>query len=226
MDKIRTALTMHTNDNPFERVIYSESHDTDAHANGGTRLDEIIEPGNAGGLYARRRSALAVSLLMTAPGVPMLFQGQEFQEPGAFSHYAPLEWKLVETYHGVVELHKHLVALRQNRHGNTAGLVGKNIDVTLCNNEAKTLAFRRWHMGGAGDDVVVVVNVANKLQKIVVPLPAEGEWRARLSTDWQGYGEGLTNVTPEAIVARKEGKGFVADVEVAPYSVLIFSQDL
>lgn len=226
MNKVRTALTMQTNNDPFQRVIYSESHDTDAHANGGTRLDEIIEPGNAGGLFARRRSALAVALLMTAPGVPMLFQGQEFQEPGAFSHYAPLDWSLVETYQGVVELHKHLVALRQNRHRNTAGLLGAHIDVTVCNDVAKAVAFRRWNLGGPGDDVVVVANMANKEQRIRVPFPAEGEWRARLSTDWKGYGEGLTNVTPDSVAASRDGDGFVAEVQVAPYSALIFSQDL
>lgn len=225
MDKIRTALTMQTNNDPFERVIYSESHDTDAHANGGTRLDEVIEPGNAGGLYARRRSALAMALLMTAPGVPMLFQGQEFQEPGAFSHYASLDWTLVDTYRGMVDLHRHLIALRQNRHGNTAGLLGRHVDIIFFDDEKKTIAFRRWNKGGAGDDVVVVANFANERKKITVPFPAEGDWRARLSTDWKGYGSDLTDVTPDVAVARKQGDAVQAEMDIAPYSVLIFSQD-
>lgn len=225
MEKIRVALTMRTNDNPFERIIYSESHDTDAHANGGTRLDEAIEPGNAGGLFARRRTALAAALLMTAPGVPMLFQGQEFQEPGAFSHYASLNWSLVEKYAGMVELYRHLIALRLNRHGNTAGLLGGSVDVTLCDEAQKAVVFHRWDKGGVGDDVVVVANFTNNQRTITVPFPAGGAWRARLSTDWKGYGDDLGDITPDTVDAAEKDGSFVSDVVVAPYSVLIFSKD-
>lgn len=225
MEKIRVALTMRTNDNPFERVIYSESHDTDAHANGGTRLDEVIEPGNAGGLFARRRSALAAALLMTTPGVPMLFQGQEFQEPGAFSHYTSLDWTLVDTYAGMVDLYKHLIALRLNRHGNTAGLLGGFVEVAVCDESQKVVVFRRWDKGGVGDDVVVVANFSNDKRTVSAAFPAGGTWRARLSTDWKGYSGDFTDVTPDAVDAQKKGDTFVAGVEIAPYSVLIFSQD-
>jgi 1,4-alpha-glucan branching enzyme len=32
------------------------------------------------GWYARKRSTLAAAMVFTAPGIPMLFQGQEFLE--------------------------------------------------------------------------------------------------------------------------------------------------
>jgi len=230
LEKLRFPLTHNTNGNAFERVIFSESHDTDAGANGGKRLDEWIDAGDADGLYARRRAALAAALLLTLPGVPMLFQGQEFQEIGAFTHYASLDWGKVDTDSGMVQLYRHLIALRKNQHNNTAGLAGQHIDVFQLDNTAKLLAYHRWDKAGAGDDVVVVANFANQLRETrEVSFPAAGTWWVRLNTDWNGYGKDFTNVELKSVEAKADpdnAQHFVADITIAPYSVLIFSQDL
>lgn len=229
LEKLRFALTHSTNDNPFERVIYSESHDTDAGANGGKRLDEWIDSGKTDGLYARRRASLAAAMLLTMPGIPMLFQGQEFQEEGAFTHYAPLDWSKVEKFTGMLQLYRHLIALRKNTYHNSAGLLGRHIDVFHADNASKLLAYHRWRDAGAGDDVVVAVNFANQLRtNYQLSFPAAGTWWVRLNSDWEGYGKDYTNTELKSIEVTADPNNdghFVANITIAPYSVLIFSQD-
>lgn len=229
LDKIRYALTFSTNGDPFERVIYSDSHDTAATSNGGARLDETIEPGNAGGLYARKRTALASCIVMTAPGIPMLFQGQEFQEGGGFTHYSALDWGNVEKYAGILRLHKDLIALRRNRYNNTAGLVGKNIDVFHVDDANKLVAYHRWDKAGPGDDVVVAVNFSNNARaKYDIAFPAPGKWWVRLNTDWKGYSDDFTDLTVTSVDVAPDPNDpgrFVGSIDIAPYAATVLSQD-
>jgi 1,4-alpha-glucan branching enzyme len=215
------------NSDAFARVIYSESHDADA--NGHSRFGEEVTPGNAGSYLARKRTALAAALIMTAPGTPMLFQGQEFQEGGAFSHWAPLNWRNVETYAGIVDLYSHLIALRQNRHGNTAGLLGRHVDVFLQEDETKVIGFHRWDKAGAGDDVVVVANFANKKQEALeIAFPYVGTWRVRLNSDWSGYSSDFSDVGPETVEvepSQGDSRRLVGKLDIGPYAVLILSSD-
>src|SRR3954469_4576943 len=84
----------------FRRVIYTESHDEDA--NGSARVPEEIWPGNAGSWHSRKRSTLGAALVMTSPGIPMIFQGQEFLEDGWFKDDRPLDWSKSSSNGGIV----------------------------------------------------------------------------------------------------------------------------
>jgi len=64
----------------FRRVIYSESHDEVA--NGKARVPHEIAGGAVADWFAQKRSTLAAALVFTAPGIPMIFQGQEFLQGG------------------------------------------------------------------------------------------------------------------------------------------------
>ncbi len=87
---IRDAILYRYNDDAFERVIYSESHDEVA--NGKARVPQEINPRNPTDWYARKRSTLAAAMVFTAPGIPMLFQGQEFLEGEWFRDTVPVDW--------------------------------------------------------------------------------------------------------------------------------------
>ena len=76
MARVAHALTHHYNGDAFRRVIYTESHDEVA--NGKARIPHEIAPGDPSHLAAQKRSTLGAALMFTAPGIPMLFQGQEF----------------------------------------------------------------------------------------------------------------------------------------------------
>ncbi len=80
---VQSALTGNYNDDPFQRLIFTESHDTVG--NGGARLPSMIDPANPESFPARRRAMLGGLLLLTSPGVPMMFMGQEQLATGTFA---------------------------------------------------------------------------------------------------------------------------------------------
>ena len=135
MAAISGAITHAYNGAATQRVVYTEDHDEVA--NGKSRIPEMISPGNAGSLAARQRSTLGAAVVMTAPGIPMIFMGQEFLESGHFDGSTPLDWSKTTTYAGILALYKDLIALRHNAGGHTRGLLGKNVAVFHVNEGAQ-----------------------------------------------------------------------------------------
>ncbi|HWT55468.1 MAG TPA: alpha-amylase family glycosyl hydrolase [Candidatus Microsaccharimonas sp.] len=220
---IAGELTQYYNGDAFQRVIYSDSHDSSA--NGSARLSEQIDPGDASSIFARRRSLLASALTLTAPGIPMLLQGQEFMQDGDFNDWRELDWHRARKFSGIVTAHRHLVALRRNVHGNTAGLTGNGTNILHLNHDTKILAYHRWNKGGAGDDTVIVFNFTNQLiSDYTIDFPVAGSWKVRFNSDWQGYSPDFTDHQTEDIVANEETGG-TGTLSIAPYSVVILSRD-
>ncbi len=223
---IRDAICYRYNDDAFDRVIYSESHDEVA--NGKERVPQEISPDDPKGWYARKRSTLAAAMVFTAPGIPMLFQGQEFLEGGWFRDTVPVDWDKNDEFHGIVRLYRDLVRLRLNRAGFTAGLCGQFTQVHHLNEERKVIAFHRWDKGGPTDDVVVVANFLHEPQDgYVIGFPAAGTWKLRFNSDWRGYSDDFHSHPSADVVAEPgetDGFPFYAAVSIGPYSVLIFSQ--
>jgi 1,4-alpha-glucan branching enzyme len=208
------------NGDAFQRVIYMDSHDSAA--NGSARLAEVIAPGKADGLFARKQSLLAATVLLTAPGIPMLFQGQEFMTSGAFNDWQGLEWEKAERHAGIVEAYKHLIALRKNQHGLSAGLGGQGFNLMHVDENNKVIAYHRWNQGGPHDDVVVIINFADRLhQEYELGFPRSGSWRVRFNSNWRGYGPDFKNVVvPDVTV--ENGAGTLV---LPPSTVLVLSQD-
>lgn len=223
---IRDAIQYRYNDDAFERVIYSESHD--AVANGSARVPEEINPDDPKGWYARKRSTLAAAMVFTAPGIPMLFQGQEFLEGGWFRDTVPVDWDQRDEFSGIVRLYRDLIRLRLNHDGFTRGLCGQFTQVYHLNEERKMMAFQRWAQGGPGDDVVVVANFLHEPQHhYVIGFPTGGTWRLRFNSDWQGYNDDFANHPSTDIdtdTGDRDGLPWRGAVSIGPYSVLIFSQ--
>ena len=110
---------------PLSRVIYTESHDEVA--NGLVRVPEAIAPGDAGSWWAKKRAVLGSALVLTSPGIPMLFQGQELLEDRWFDDAVALDWEKLATNRGILGLHRDLIALRRARDDTTRGLRGPNV---------------------------------------------------------------------------------------------------
>lgn len=207
-------------DNPFQRVIFMNSHDSAA--NGSARWNELIAPGKADGIFARKQSLIAVALMLTTPGIPMLFQGQEFMEGGSFNDWEGLDWTKAERYKGVVLAHQHLIALRRNTAGVTAGLQGGGVNIVNLDDNNKVIAYHRWKNGGPKDDVMVIANFTNKLQQTYdLSFPRNGTWKVRFNSTWKGYSPDFKGVeVPDVIV--ENGGGCVV---LPPSSAIILSQD-
>ncbi|MCP3920086.1 MAG: 1,4-alpha-glucan branching protein [bacterium] len=223
---VRSAVTQYYNGDAFERVIYTESHDEVA--NGRQRVPEEIWPGNAGSYFSKKRSTLAAALVFTAPGIPMLFQGQEILEDGFFQDTDPVDWTKLATYAGIFQMYKDMIAMRRNFAGTTRGLMGNSTNFHHTNNGDKVIAFHRWDQGGAGDDVVVVANFRNRAwDDYRVGLPRAGQWKVRFNSDWDGYDASFGNhpspgVTAEAVPY--DGMPYSASLSFGAYTAIVLSQ--
>src|SRR5262249_43082818 len=157
------------------------------------------------------------------PGIPMLFQGQEFLEPGSFNDATPLDWDRCNQHAGIVQLHRDLIGLRLNRGGHTRGLCGAHVSVYHTNEGGKVLAFHRWDKGGPRDDVVVVANFSHRAyHDYLLGFPREGRWRLRFNSDWQGYSSlfgGTLSGDTTSSLAPIEQMPFRGRVAVGPYAV-------
>lgn len=227
MGAVANAILAKYNGQASQRVIYTESHDEVA--NGHARVPEEIWPGNAGSWAAKKRSTLGAALVFTSPGIPMIFQGQEFLEDGFFSDSDPLTWDKLGPFGGIKNLYGDLIKLRRNWFNNTRGLRGENVNVHHVNNGSKVIAFHRWQGGGPGDDVVIVANFStNQFSNYKVGFPRGGLWRVRFNSDWNGYSSDFGNAAvfdTDANGPAMHGMAQSATVTtLAPYSVVIFSQ--
>ena len=227
MEKVRSALLQKYNHDATQRVVYTESHDEVA--NGKSRIPSEVDESQPDNYYAQKRTALGLALTLTAPGVPMLFQGQEFLEDGWFQDTEPVDWHKADEHRGIVKMTSRLISLRKNESGHTLGLTGQHVDVCHVNNNDKVVAYRRFDTGGAGDDVMVVANFSNQtFDAYRFGLPAAGQWKCRFSSDRRQYSDdfgGAASGHLEATDQPYDGQPASAMVTLPSYTVLIYSQE-
>lgn len=226
MDAVREAIVESFNGDPFERVIYTESHDENA--NGKQRVTSTIDSGNPASYWSQKRSTLGAAITLTSPGIPMLFQGQEFLEDGWFSDTDPVDWAKASTFSGIQALYRDLIRLRRNLGGQTRGLMGANVNVSHAHNGNKVVAYHRWMNGGPNDDVMVVANFRNQTWNgYRIGFPHGGGWRVVFNSDWNGYSPLFGNLFTPDVTANGpawDGLGQSATVNLAPYAVVVFSR--
>ena len=211
----------------FKRVIYTESHDENA--NGRARVPEEVWPGYADSWASKKRATLGSALVLTAPGIPMLFQGQELVEGSWFSDEESVDWGLRHRHAGLLQLHRDLISLRRNTVDVSRGLRGENIRVHHVNEPARVLAYHRWSEGGPRDDVIVLANLsATAFTDYRVGVPRAGRWRVRFNSDWDGYDpefETVESVDADADARPRDGMKRSIAVGLGPYSAIVLSQD-
>ena len=105
------------------RVIYTESHDEVANGHAG-----------AGGDLAGQRRQLVLAqaldagaaMVFTAPGIPMIFQGQEFLEDSTFRTASRSTGRSARPTPASTLLYRDLIRLRRNWFNQTRGLRGQH----------------------------------------------------------------------------------------------------
>jgi len=211
----------------FTRVIYTESHDEVA--NGRARVPEEIWPGQVDNWFSKKRSTLGAALVLTSPGIPMLFQGQEFLEDRWFHDQDPVEWSRAEEQGGILSMYRDLIALRRNLAGITRGLCGQEVHIFHFDDAAKILAFHRWAEQGPGDSVIVVVNMTLQSREgYTIGFPRAGLWKARFNSDSYNYGPDFANHPSPDVEAQEgefDGLPCHSQISIGPYTVVVFSQD-
>jgi 1,4-alpha-glucan branching enzyme len=225
MHAVSRAICTHYNGDAFQRVIYTESHDEVA--NGKSRLPEEIGGGDVENFFAKKRMVLGAALTLTSPGIPMLFQGQEFLAPGSFNDTEPLDWTWAEAHGGLTQLYRDLIALRRDLRSVTPGLRGQGCNVFHVNNDDKVIAFARW-ADSPENATVVLVNFANQpRQGYTIGLPASGNWTVRFNSDWHGYDQDFQDFACYGTNAEDgEYDGFAqhGSLDLGPYGVVVLSR--
>jgi 1,4-alpha-glucan branching enzyme len=228
MNAVRNALTFRYNDNAFERVIYTESHDEVA--NGSTRIPEEVATKIGCQIMAKKMAALGAAILFTTPGIPMIFQGQEFIDTGRFDDLTPLNWQNEENNSGLVKLFQDLISLRRNLDGGSAALGGENIDVFYLNEQDKIIAYRRWHDDYPDSSAIVITNFSGReLTNYPMRVPDAGTWNVSFNSDRKEYDDSFGGISPTTVEATSDAANntvYQGLVNIGAYSALILTQNL
>jgi 1,4-alpha-glucan branching enzyme len=210
---------------PWDRVIYTESHDEVA--NGKLRVPHEIDPDNPSGWAPQKRATLGTAITLTSPGIPMLFQGQEFLEDEWFRDTVPLDWDKAEQFRDIVRLARDLIALRRNGTGTTPGLAGPRTWLLHLDDAAKTIAWARaTDTGPEKESVAVVVNASVEARDVTIGLPHGGQWAVRFNSDASTYSAlfgGHTTLDVEAVEEPHGDQPASATISVGPYTLVVLS---
>lgn len=127
---------------PINTIHYTENHDEQR------TMWLLGSAANTFGDSAVKRLKLGAALLLTSPGVPMLWMGQEFgfaAEKSLDPH--PLDWGLLSQSEnlGLKEHYKMLIHLRRA----IPALHSDNFRIVADLPERGVLAFKRWAEGGS-----------------------------------------------------------------------------
>ncbi len=218
MDSVVAALQVRYNNDPFQRVVYTESHDEVA--NGKARIPTEVMPHASDDWFAVKRAGLGMALVLTAPGIPMLFQGQEFFEDNWFRDTEPLDWSKRGRYASLLQLQRDLIRLRLNHEGMSRGLMGPSVEILWTDNSSKVVAVRRWDQGGPADEVVVLYNFRHEPVSIDMQLPAGLNWDLVLNSDAKIYSEQFADTSPEVPQQGTQAHG--GSLTIGPYAVLVY----
>ena len=153
------------------------------------RIGRAADPSNARSWWARSRSRVATGLVLTAPGIPMLFMGEEILEDKQWSDDVAGHPELLIYWDGLsaadssmrdfLRFVRELIKLRWQQ----PALRGEGFRLVHVHDQNRVLAFHRW-VPGSGLDVIVVASLANHNQYgYRIGFPSAGLWREVFNSD-------------------------------------------
>jgi 1,4-alpha-glucan branching enzyme len=239
LDPVRDALYM-TYKNPGRWTVFQclENHDLldQRHRDRQPRIPALAGGNDSRSWYARSRTKVATALLLTAPGVPMIFMGEEFLEDKYwtddprqsqfFLWWAGLEGgdKAMSDQHRFT---RDLMWLRRSQ----PALRAEGINVFHVRNDKRVIAFQRW-VADTGRDVIVVASLNESTfydRSYRVGFPAGGHWEEVFNSDVydqyfnpnvQGNAGGVTADGPAW-----DGLPTSATITLPANSLLVFARD-
>jgi len=160
------------------------------------RVAALADPSNARSWYARSRARVATALLLTAPGIPMLFMGEEFLEDKPWhddvAHWGQflIWWEGLNVDSAMRDFLRCTADLIHLRRACPA-LRGEGIRVPQIHNVDRVLVMHRWVEGQGRDegrDVVVVASFNEAtLRDYPIELPWPGRWNEAFNSDFYDH---------------------------------------
>lgn len=153
------------------------------------RIARVGQPDDPRSWFGRSRARVASGISLTAPGIPMLFMGQEFLEDKQWSDDLEHQQRLLLHWAGIengdrqmidhLRFIRELIQLRRRYPGLRAG----GFRVVHVHDQNRVLAFHRW-VEGEGHDVIVVAHLATfNRTGYRIGFPGGGEWREIFNSD-------------------------------------------
>ena len=161
-----------------------EDHD-EVYSGRGQRIPSLAGGGNSRTWYATSRSRVATGILLTAPGIPMLFMGEDFYEDKQWSDSSAgslAYWDGLASDRTMIDFHRfvrELVSLRRKH----PALRAEGIATIAMDDYNRVAAWQRW-IPGIGRDVVVVASLNESTQYgYRIPFPSAGFWLESFNSD-------------------------------------------
>lgn len=201
-DKLISAMQAHKGvPGPGQMLTYSHSHDEVGNSGkwvgrlaAGTKSEEGVMTDIA---RSKARSTAALTLL--GPGIPMLWQGEEYLANNDFKHGLTSTWGTDTTWlegseaekntavslarQGHFKAHQDLIALRRS---SDAFYPSAPVNRIYTHNDDQVSAFER--KGESGDAFIVITQMGDADKPgYTIPLP-EGRWQEVFNTDSKSYG--------------------------------------
>ena len=172
------------------------------------RVAALADPSNHRSWYAASRARAVTALLLTAPGIPMLFMGQEILEDKLWSDdrgasNTLIWWDGIATSGPMSDFLRNTTDLLGLRRTQPA-LRGPNIRVSRCRNDDRVLVMHRWL--AEGDDIMIIANFAeNAWYDYGIGLPWGGQWCELFNSDVYQNFPNPTPVGNGGIVSASDG---------------------
>jgi 1,4-alpha-glucan branching enzyme len=224
MGAISSAISAAFNQSYIQSLNYTESHNE---VSGGERLTTLIDPTDPTGWLSLKKSTLGAGILFTSPGIPMIYQGQEFVENEPLKVKLPLQWYLATEFAGIRKLWANLAAARADTAGHTPNLTGDNVKIYQLDNTNQFIAYERYDSQSAGVSIVVANFTGSTRTGVRLGLPASGTWVTYFNSDSKTYsstfsGSGSTRL--KANGGPYAGMPYSGSLTIGPYSLMILSQ--
>ena len=174
-----------------------ENHDVvrwdyGANAPRAPRVARLADPSDARSWYARSRARVATTLLLTAPGIPMLFMGEEFLEDKPWHddvvHWGQflIWWEGLGADGAMRDFHRFTTDLVHLRRALPA-LRGEGVRVPQIHNVDRIIVMHRWVEGEGRDAVVVASFNETPLRDYPIELPWPGGWAEVFNSDFYDF---------------------------------------
>jgi 1,4-alpha-glucan branching enzyme len=172
----------------WQAVTCVENHDL-VQAGREPRIPALADGLSQRSWYARSRSRFATGLLLSAPGIPQLFMGQEFLESYQWSTDPTDSLRLI-WWNGLntggdqamvnhLRFTQDLIRLRWNQ----PALRGDNVNPFHVHDQNRVIAFHRW-LEGTGNDIIVVATLAETTwHNYAIGFPYSGPWAEVFNSD-------------------------------------------
>ncbi|MGH3835797.1 MAG: alpha amylase C-terminal domain-containing protein, partial [Pseudonocardiaceae bacterium] len=200
------------------------------------RIPQLAHWDNTRSWLARSRSRVATGVLLTAPGVPMLFMGQEFLEDkwwsddphraNRFIWWAGLEGRdrHMSDFHRFT---RDLIWLRR-RH---PALRSEPVNAYHTDNVNRVLAYHRW-LPGMGRDVVIIVSLREQSfpdHSYALGFPGPGHWHEVFNSDvYDHFPNPRAQGNPGGVDADggpMHGMDQSARITIPANSIVVFARD-